>query len=152
MTARRYPLIEAVGSGQKEKVIELLGKGYDVNEKDYVGGCAVMTAVKRNDLPMLTVLIGANADVDVKHPLGRDSALSYAQKRGFHEVAELLEKTLIAQKKIVEKSPQVSQSSFADASSKSPNFFKEKVEKADEECKQQTPPRNSPVKGSNISE
>lgn len=99
MTARRIQIIELVSAGQIDAVKELIDKTNKrdltrmVNETNYVGNCAVLAAVDRNDLEMLKVLIEAGANINVKDPIGR-SARSFAQICGYSDIVELIDKTI----------------------------------------------------------
>ena len=137
------PLNDLVSQGQIDDVEKKIKNGCDVNEKNYIGDCAVTITTEDNDLLMLKVLVKAGAKVDVKDPLGR-LACERARDLGYHEVAKFLEDTTIAQKKMTDKIPPASHFSSANISSDSTNFFKDKAAKVEEEYKQQTPSDQSP--------
>lgn len=103
-SGRSYPLIEYAFAGQAKRIQELItsGKCTDVNEEDDNGNCAVVGAVRANSVETLQVLIDNGANVDITDSIGRH-VLDYAKKREFNAVAELLEKTIEEQSKLLVK-------------------------------------------------
>ena len=93
-------LIDLISQGIIDEVREEIANGCDVDEKDYVGCCAVLKCVERNDSDILEILIEANANLEVKDPLG-NSALSCAKRYGHDKIVTMIENAL-AKSKLVE--------------------------------------------------
>lgn len=95
MTGRRVVLIDLISQGMIDEVREEVTKeSCDVNEKDYIGSCAVLKCVEDNESEILEILIKAGADVKVDDPLG-NSALSLAKKYGHEKIVKLIEKAIV---------------------------------------------------------
>mgnify|MGYP002624023452 CR=1 FL=1 len=92
-TTDQVPIILLASLGQITAVKELIETGADVNEKDELGRCAIITAASRNDLDMVDLLIKAGAKVDVKDGFGR-TPLGYAQYHKNNKLIELIQNGL----------------------------------------------------------
>lgn len=147
MSAYRVALIDLVSQKQIDDVRALIKKGCNVNEKNYCGGCAVLTAVEHNDLDMLKILVEeGGAELNVTDPtaqpiLSRVQHL-YKEDSSYEEVFNYIQQKLSAKKidkiDIVESSSKKSKSASMAASFEALGLFNDKkLDKRDEEHKQQ---------------
>ena len=82
-------LVEEARVGDLDAVIELVGKGANVNEKDNNGKTALMKASSNGNVEVIKTLIENGAKVDEKTNNGSTS-LMWASDRGHVEVVEAL--------------------------------------------------------------
>jgi ankyrin repeat protein len=82
-------LLDAVATGDRRAVRELLRNHADVNSAQADGSTALMLAVERNDVDLVTLLIRAQARVNVANEYGA-TALSVASTTGNIAVITLL--------------------------------------------------------------
>ena len=87
-------LIEKVEVGDLDAVIELVGKGANVNEKDEWGVTALMIASKRGRVEIVKALLEADADVSIKNKYG-NTAIDYTSD---DEIKKMLNDALRKQK------------------------------------------------------
>jgi hypothetical protein len=96
MTGRRVVLLDLISQGMIDEVREEVEKGCDVDEKDYIGSCAVLKCVEDNEPDILEILIKAGANVKVNDPLG-NSALSLAKKYGYQTIVQMIENAIVTE-------------------------------------------------------
>jgi ankyrin repeat protein len=82
-------LKDAAFRGDINAVKDLLSKGADVNEKDFLGETALMTAASKGHTGVAKLLIEKGANVNEKGKFG-DTALMFAALNGHTEIAKLL--------------------------------------------------------------
>jgi hypothetical protein len=78
---RSPPLHNAVASGQKDKVQQLLAQGVDINARNAQGRTALMLAAMGSDSSLIEMLMKAGADPDLRDPAGL-RASDFAQQAG----------------------------------------------------------------------
>ncbi len=71
-------LHRAVRSGNAEEVATLLAQGSDPNALSVHGFSPLMIAAQKGDLELVSLLLDAGADVGVRNPKNRNTALPYA--------------------------------------------------------------------------
>ena len=103
---QQIPIIEIVSYGLIDALREILQKRVDVNEQDGFGNCAVLAAASRNDLAMLTLLVEAKANLEVKDRVGR-SPLGWAKKHQNQGMIELIEGWFMAESIRADRDPKV---------------------------------------------
>jgi uncharacterized protein len=93
-TSGATPLLNAVSYGKQPTIQLLLERGADVNQADAQGNTPLMAAADSgpflpNSVPVLTMLIGAKAKIDLQDGLGR-TALYRASAEGKEEAVRFL--------------------------------------------------------------
>ncbi len=87
-------LIEAVRSGDVDRVRSLLETGTDRDSRDSEGATLLMMSSYAGNLPIVLALIEAGADVNARDEGGwtalSKSTYNFEQKRGFADVAQAL--------------------------------------------------------------
>lgn len=83
------PLMKAAGKGDSQKVIELLDKGADVDEKASGGFTPLMYALFRRQPDMVEFLLAHGAKVDQQDDKGW-AALSLAARNGYADMVKIL--------------------------------------------------------------
>ena len=81
--------IEAVKSGDIDRVKGFIGSGEDVNQRGREEVTPLMIAVARSDIAMARLLIEAGADMEIRDRLG-DNAFIFAGLSGSEEVFDVL--------------------------------------------------------------
>ena len=91
-TKEKYTLslIDAVNSGDKEKVSLSITKGADVSARDSQGGTALIIAVYNGDNDIVDMLLDNGAIIDEKEYNTGKTALIYAVEKGHKDTVELL--------------------------------------------------------------
>ena len=80
--------ITAAAKGDTETVVELLGKGANIDATDNQGNTAVMAATQKNNVNMVKTLIEHGTDINIRnHNL--DNVLLYAGAAGYLEIVQL---------------------------------------------------------------
>lgn len=91
---KQVKIVEYASIGQIEAVKNVLDQGYDADEKDNYGNCAVLAAASRNDMEMLRLLTETGkANLDVKDFAGR-SALDWARENDNPEMEHYISKEI----------------------------------------------------------
>ena len=73
-------LLEAADKGQVSRVLEILGEGADVNDKDDQGETALMKAAANGHGALVTVLLARGAEVSEKDRKGQTALMRAAEK------------------------------------------------------------------------
>jgi hypothetical protein len=89
-TKLRAPLHCAAWSGHDTAVRLLLENGADVNARDNENRTALYGAAGGGHIAIVKMLLFWKADIHIKGGSKKESALTRAEKRAFHEVAALL--------------------------------------------------------------
>ena len=89
-TKSTYPLHEAAGIGDIEKVKSLISKGADVNEKDRAGRTALHYACEKGHTEVVKLLISQGARINVTTAMRASTPLHFAVMRGDRQTIELL--------------------------------------------------------------
>lgn len=82
-------IIQAADGNDTATVLDLLGRGMDVNTADREGTTLLMTAARNGNLEMIKTLLASRANVNRRNQFG-DSALLLAALNGRTEAAKLL--------------------------------------------------------------
>jgi ankyrin repeat protein len=82
-------LFEAAGSGNLERVRELLAAGVPVNARDANGRTALLMATRANYPDVAKILIAAGADVNAKDA-NKDTPFLYAGAEGRNEILQAI--------------------------------------------------------------
>ena len=83
-------IFELASNGQIQSIIKICENlEVDINVCTYTGTCAVVEAVRRNDLEMLKLLVYYNGNLNVTDSVGR-KILDHAVARKFYEIIDYL--------------------------------------------------------------
>jgi len=79
MNGRRYEMHEAIYSGNINLLIDSIKCGGDVNERNYIEYTPIFSAIEKNDIRIVKILIDAGARLDVVGGIGNRSPLQLAE-------------------------------------------------------------------------
>jgi ankyrin repeat protein len=83
--------LKAAYNGNISIVEQYIQEGSDINTQDRYGWTALMEEIRCNRKEIVKLLLNENADVNIK-TVTYGTALILAKKRGYIEIAEMIEK------------------------------------------------------------